>query len=334
MATDDSEQKQTHKSGTRERRHQQLSPGVLARLFHQPALIYFNAVAEHGSIREASRQLNVASSAVTRQVAQLEDSLGMPLFLRDRRRLRLSAAGETLFRHARRLIAPMEAAVSELEMLRGIKTGTVRIACVESVGASFLHHLLSDFSALYPTLHLEIAVTSSQDVIDRIEDERADVGLGFIAETPKNIDIMLRRDLRIGALMTPTHPLASKSKITLEDCLAHPIAIATKGISIRDVVEPFLKRAGALPGPMLETNSIRLLVQLAETGHHVSISTIMGAQAEIAAKKLIFRPLADPGLPINQFGILVRSLSQLHFAPAVFYEHARAFFEKTQFPEA
>ncbi|HEY0032649.1 MAG TPA: LysR family transcriptional regulator, partial [Devosia sp.] len=120
-----------------------LSSGLLARVFHQPSLIYFNAVATHLSIREAARRLNVASSAITRQVAQLEDALGIALFIREKRRLRLSPAGEVLFRHARRLTAPMEAAVSEIEMLRGIKSGSVRIAAAESVGLSFLPRLIT-----------------------------------------------------------------------------------------------------------------------------------------------------------------------------------------------
>ena len=91
-------------------REHALSPALLARVFHQPSLVYFNAVAEHLSIREAARRLNVPSSAVTRQVAGLEDALGMELFQRDGRRLTLAPAGEILYRHSRRLIAPLEAA--------------------------------------------------------------------------------------------------------------------------------------------------------------------------------------------------------------------------------
>jgi len=129
-----------------------LSPALLSRVFHQPALVYFLAVTEYKSVREASRRLNIASSAVTRQIALLEDALGMALFHRASQRMSLTPAGEVLFRHARRLTAPMEAAVSELEMLRGLKTGTVRIAAVESVGLSFLPTLIGDFSRNYPRL--------------------------------------------------------------------------------------------------------------------------------------------------------------------------------------
>ena len=76
------------------------SPTLLARVFHQPSLVWFSAVAGYLSIREAGRRLNVASSAVSRQVAGLEDALGLEPFQREGRRHKLSTAGECLHRHA------------------------------------------------------------------------------------------------------------------------------------------------------------------------------------------------------------------------------------------
>ena len=232
----------TDKSPTVERpREHALSTGLLARVFHQPSLIYFNAVATHLSIREAARRLDIASSAITRQVAQLEDALGIALFIREKRRLRLSPAGEILFRHSRRLAAPIEAAVSEIEMLRGIKSGSVRIAAAESIGLSFLPRLITDFGRRYPRLNLDVSLVSSVGVIERLLDERVDIGLGFIAKPPRQIDVAFRRDVRIGAVMTPGHPLAASKHLTFRQCIEHPLAVAKPEISIREVIEPFLR---------------------------------------------------------------------------------------------
>ncbi|HEY8594801.1 MAG TPA: LysR family transcriptional regulator [Devosiaceae bacterium] len=309
-----------------------LSPALLTRVFHQPALIYFVAAAENLSIREAARQLNVASSAVTRQVAQLEDALGLALFIRENRRLRLSPAGEILFRHARRLPAPLEAAVTELEMLRGNRTGSVRIASVESIGLSFLPRLIAAFGAQYPQLSLELAIGTAAEVVERLDDERADLGFGFITGDPGRIEMTVRREVRVGAVMPPTHPLASSARLTLADCLEHPAAIAMPEISIRQVIAPFLRRMDRPLPALVEANSIRLLVELALSGRYVSIMTPLGAQDEILSGELVFRPLADEGMPTNHFGILARSVSALQFAPAVFYRHARSYFEDLGLP--
>lgn len=311
-----------------------LSAGLLARVFHQPSLLYFNAVATHLSIREAARRLNVASSAVTRQVAQLEDALGIALFLREKRRLRLSPAGEILFRHSRRLTAPMEAAVSEIEMLRGVRAGEVRIAAAESVGLSFLPHLISEFGKRYPRLNIDLSIIPSSEVVERLIDEKIDIGFGFIAKPPRQIDLAFRRDVRIGAVMTPGHPLAGVENLTMAQCLEHPLAVGKPEISIREVIEPFLRTSAAILPPLVEVDSIRMLVELALGGHYASIMTPIGAQNDIAAGRLVFRELADGGLPTNRFGILVRSASALHLAPAIFYEHAKSYFESITLPGA
>jgi DNA-binding transcriptional LysR family regulator len=315
-------------------RENALSASLLARVFHQPSLLYFNAVATYQSIREAARRLDVASSAVTRQVAQLEDALGIALFHRERRRLRLSPAGEILFRHSRRLSAPMEAAVSEIELLRGVRTGSVRIAAAESVGLAFLPRLLTEFGRRYPRLTLDVSIIPSAEVVERLLDERIDVGFGFIAKPPRQVDVSFRRDVSIGAVMAPGHPLAAVKSLTMAQCLEHPLAVGKPEISIREVIEPFLRSANGILPPLVEVDSIRMLVELALGGHYASIMTPIGAQNEIIAGTLVFRDLRDGELPTNRFGILIRSGSALHLAPAIFLDHAKAYFESLSLPGA
>jgi DNA-binding transcriptional LysR family regulator len=313
-------------------RERALSPALLARMFHQPAMIYFQMVAELLSIRESARRLNVASSAVSRQIAQLEDALGMALFQREGRRLKLTAAGEILSRHVRRVASPLEAAVSELDMLRGLKTGSVRIATVESVGLSFLPALLAAFSQRYPTLHLNVEVTSSSEVVTRLIDETVDVGFGFLTAPSREIEMAVRRDVRVGVLMRPDHPLAKRQSLTLADCFAHPVALGTSELSIRRAIQPILDASVSARPPLLEVASIRMLVELAQLGHHVSVMTPIGAHNEISRGSLVFRPFDEPGLSANHFGLMVRAGAGLHFAPAVFYDHAKEHFRGLELP--
>jgi DNA-binding transcriptional LysR family regulator len=309
-----------------------LSPALLARLFHQPSLIYFNAVAEHLSVREASRRLNTAPSAVTRQVAHLEDVLGLALFVREGRRLKLAPAGEILYRHTRSLASPLVAAIAELDMLRGLKSGTVRVASVESVGLTFLPALIADFGARYPRLHLSISVTSSAGVVEQVVTGQVDLGLAFITKAVPGLEVAFRRDVSIGALMHPDHPLAREPRITLAACVAHAFAVATPHISIRDVIEPFLQRSSLSHLPFVEVDSIRLLVELACTGRYVSIMTAIGAEQELAEGRLVFRPLEDSKLPHNRFGLILKAGTSLNYAAAVFFEHAKQRLDSAPFP--
>jgi DNA-binding transcriptional LysR family regulator len=311
-----------------------LSAAHMARVFHQPGLIYFNAVARTLSMRAAARQLNVASSAISRQIGQLEAALGLSLFERERQRLHLSPAGEILYRHTKSLAGSFDSAISELEMLRGLRTGTVRIATIESVGLSVLPTLIAEFGERHPRIHLDIVVTSSAGVIDLLTREGVDIGFGFIHDQPSGLEIALRRDVRVGAVMKPDHPLAASRHLTLSECLRHPIAIARPEISIRGVIDPFLQQAGASMPPMIEANSIGMLVHLANFGHYISIMTPIGAKSELETGQLVFKPLEDVNLPTNRFALLVRARSNLHFAPAVFYEYGMERFSSINLPGA
>src|SRR5438067_1870654 len=99
---------------------------------------YFAAVAEAGSVRAASRDLNVAASAISRQLILLEAQLGIELFERHGRNLTLTSAGEILLKGLRSATHEHEAVLDHLGALRGLKRGRVRLATVESISVSLL----------------------------------------------------------------------------------------------------------------------------------------------------------------------------------------------------
>ncbi|WEK49073.1 MAG: LysR family transcriptional regulator [Candidatus Kaistia colombiensis] len=303
-----------------------LSPVSLARLFHTPSLIYFTMVAETLSMRETARRMNIASSAVARQIGHLEQTLEMPLFVREARRLRLTPAGEILLRHARQLTGPLEAAVSELSLLAGLKTGTVRIATVESVGLTILPGIVADFGTHYPSLHVDIRTASASEAIAMVVASEVDIGFTFIAAPHREIEVAMRRDLPIGAVMRADHPLAGETRLQFATCFAHPFAVPRQGLSIRDVIEPFLGLRGPKDRPFVEVNSIRMLFELAKTGRYLAFMTPLGIERELAAGEVVFRPIADKGLPLNRFGMAIRKGGNLRFAPAAFFNLASSHF--------
>src|SRR3954453_18366194 len=105
---------------------------------HASILKYFTEVARSGSIRKASEELHVATSAVSRQIKKLEDELGTPLFERFSDGLRLTSAGEIVLRHAKETLQDFEVMKSNLGDLQGKNTGRVHIAALDSLLVTFL----------------------------------------------------------------------------------------------------------------------------------------------------------------------------------------------------
>jgi DNA-binding transcriptional LysR family regulator len=286
---------------------------------------HFLAVAESGSVRAASRQINVAASAISRQIALLEGQLGIALFDRSGRNLELSPAGEVLLRSLRATSRGHEELLDHLSALRGLKRGRVRIATVESVSVSIVPDILEEFAKAYPGLQTSIIVAGSDAVTELVRDHTADIGFTFNPTDLEGLDVELSRELRVGAAMSPDHPLAKSKKLTLAECLAYPVAWPSRGLSLRTVLDhrpPGLTRE---VNPVFECNSLRLMASLARRGSCIAFQTSIGIEQEIASGQIIFVPLADRGMPVDRLMVVRRAGKVGRLAVDTFMAHAKRF---------
>ena len=117
---------------------------------HLRILRYVDEVARTGSIRKAADQLNVTASAVNRRIMDLEEELGAQLFERRPRGVRLTAAGEVFVHYLREQDGGVERMKSQIEDLKGLRRGTVRIACSQALALDFLPREIAAFRARHP----------------------------------------------------------------------------------------------------------------------------------------------------------------------------------------
>lgn len=119
---------------------------------------HFLEVARSGSVSQAAARLFVASSAVSRQIAKLEDSLGTPLFERHARGMALNAAGERLAAHLRNAQLDIEQVFEQVRDLGGRSAHRIRTACTEGFAAHFMPQLMRSFESSHPGTQLELHV--------------------------------------------------------------------------------------------------------------------------------------------------------------------------------
>ncbi|WP_316862423.1 LysR family transcriptional regulator [uncultured Cohaesibacter sp.] len=299
-----------------------------ARLLYSPALRYFAAVAEHGAIRAASRELNVASSAVNRQILWLEESLGVPLFERVGRRLQLSPAGEILLRHVTSVLRDFEQTSSELDALRGLKRGIVRIASVESVATELLADLAASFGKSYPDIQLRITVTHSDNIARQVLDSDADIGFSFDPPDEDLLAVNYSHDFEIGAVVIKDHPLAQKSTCSFEDCLDYPIILPSRGLSLRSVIDRLLAKIEMEPSVFAEVSTLQMMRRLAARDLGICFQTRIGLHDSLDHAELCFLPLSDEQLQCNKLSIVTHHQRKLKLAPAMFLSHAQQFFKQ------
>ena len=174
-------------------------------------LRYFLAVARTGSIAAASAQLNVAASAISRQIANLEAELDCVLFERRPRGMVLTPAGEVYSRYAQAIALETDRVRTELEELRGLRRGRVRVYTVEGIVSDVLTRLIAEFNEKLPGISFRLVTTGTDDVVAAVREGHADLGISFNAQPDAAVRFVRRIRDPLIALVHPDHPLAARA---------------------------------------------------------------------------------------------------------------------------
>ena len=180
---------------------------------HAAVLRYFDHVARHGSIRKAADALQVASSAVNRQILRLEDEMGVALFERGRSGVRPTAAGELLLRHVRETQNEYQRTRAEIASLGGTVSGDVRIISLESLLVRFLPEVVDEISARHPKVTFTVLAVHPSEIGEALRSGDNDFGVLFVDARHRGVDVIAEFPTSVGALMRPDHPLAGRKSL-------------------------------------------------------------------------------------------------------------------------
>jgi len=263
---------------------------------------YFLEVARTGSVTLASDQLHVASSAVSRQIALLEEQLGLALFERRGRGLVLSGAGERLAAGLRHTSLELQRLVDDLEGSHRQVPPTLRLACTEGFTSGFMADVMSDFHRQHPECGLTQVSTSPEGVTRLLLRGDVDVGLKFSVAPEAGLRIEHRQSAPIWLLCAPGHPVARTSQPSLAEVVRHPVAMAPVGTTVRQLVELVFNLEGLRVHPAF-TGDFATLLSLAVRGEAVVFSSALGASHLLQRGELVARPV--PELALHQRGIQI-----------------------------
>ena len=159
------------------------------RILQETAVRYFLEVVRTGSVNDAALKLNVAPSAVSRQIAKLESELDTLLFDRRARGLVPNAAGEMLAAHAKRAQQEIDRVTGDIQALRGLRVGQVHLASVEGIAHDFLPALAASFREKYDGIRFDLDVCPQGDIARRMRDGEADIGVTLSGRPGIGLDL-------------------------------------------------------------------------------------------------------------------------------------------------
>jgi DNA-binding transcriptional LysR family regulator len=278
---------------------------------HAPVLRYFSEVAERGSIRKAAEMLNVASSAVNRQILKLEDQMGVLLFERVPGGVQLTAAGQILKEHIRETLLEFDRVQAHIENIKTLKAGVVRIAALGSLLVDFLPEVVRDFNDEFPGIGFEVFELGPSESVEEVMTGRADIALTFTHALERPVRIVAEIETPIGAVVAADHPLAKKRAIKLEDCAGFPLLLhqvqLTEGPSSRAA---FIA-AGINPEPVLVSNSLSMTKEMISAKKGIAFFTRLAFRNEIASGVLVHVPFVDDRSFGLKIGIVVAESRRL-----------------------
>jgi DNA-binding transcriptional LysR family regulator len=260
-----------------------------------PALRYVDQVARSGSIQRAAKELNIAASAVNRHILLLESELGVALFERVARGMRLTSAGDTVVTLARRWRSDETRAAAELKQLQGIHQGHVRLAAMDSHVNGFLPRVIGRLASEHPSISLEVQIGSTDDAIAALLGGHADLAAIFNLSPHRDVRVLWKGDLPFGCVVAPGHDLARRKTISMQEVAVHPIALQSKALPIRRYLDARHGWLFADAQKMVETNSLQLVKALAKNGRYVAFTSELDAAPEILEGTLVFLPVRDKG---------------------------------------
>jgi DNA-binding transcriptional LysR family regulator len=280
---------------------------------HAAVLRYFVAVARAGSIRKASEELHVASSAVSRQIQKIEDELGTSLFERLPNGLRLTQAGKATLRHAKATLHDFELLTGELGALKGKKTGLVSIAALDSLLVRFLPEQIKQFHKLHQAVNFRVHSGVQSRIATMVAEGEIDIGITFNLPHPDDTRFIADIPMPLMAMVSADHPLARRPSVSLSECARYNLLLQVDTEPLRSMIEVELSSLERTGRALVTSNNLMLLRPLIEAGVGVAFYTPLGMADQMRSGTIVAVPLEGSRLGGMRLGLLVprrRQLSQ------------------------
>jgi LysR family cyn operon transcriptional activator len=219
-------------------------------------LRYFLAVAEEQHFTRAAGKLHLTQPTLSHQIRELEGQLNVSLFDRVGKRVKLTAAGEMLRPHARRVLRELAQAQTALDELQGLKRGLLKVGIVQTVNACAIPEIVARFSAAHPGINVSCSEMAVADIESDLESGRLDLGISFLPPARKHLTGHKLFSEELVAVVAADHDLANRRGLRLHDLADHPMALLAQKFCTRQLIDCAMAKAGVQPRVKVEMNSV------------------------------------------------------------------------------
>ncbi len=235
------------------------------------SLLVFHEVVRHRSFSKAAEELFVSQPAVTKHIKGLEHKVGTRLIERGRGGFHLSEAGKILFKSAQKISNHLREVENHLGRLQKERHGLLRIGTTESYSRCLMPKLLSGFQNLFPSIKIALDVGNSEEIEKSLTAYRNDLALIGMTKVSSKFESIPFLKEELVLIVSPSHPMAKREKISLKTIRKFPFIIRAKGSTTRKIVLKAFQELGIRPSLLIEAGSSEFIKQWVSEGKGISI---------------------------------------------------------------
>ena len=276
-------------------------------------LEYFVAVGETGSIAMAAKTVNVSSPSISAAITQLEKEFGLPLFVRRHAQgLSLTQAGRQMMDQARLVLREANSLMDLAGDISGTVRGPVAVGCLLTFAQVVLPTLRRRFETDYPEVRLRQFELNQVEIFSALRRSDIDIALTYDLDLPADLSFVPLVSLPPFAIVSDTHPLASRAEVSVEELAPHPMVLLDLPISA-DYFLSFFDRAGTSPIIAERTRDMAVMRSLVANGYGYSIANVRLLNTMSPdGKPLRFIPMTGPVRPLHMGYLMAPDADKSH----------------------
>lgn len=248
----------------------------------------FVAIAEEKTFTAGAKRVNVTQAAVSMQIRQLEEEIGLPLFTRTPRRVILTEAGELLLDRARRILREHDAAKAELAEIAGAEYGRLRIGSASAMFAtSQLPTILERLKKRFPNAEISVSSGTSKLLVDKILHGEMDIAFVSLPIEASNVQTELLYGDEVVAIAHPSHPKAGEKYISAAALAGENLILGEEGGNTRRMIDDFFEAANLKPNIVMELSRQEAINKMVENNMGVGIASAKSALGEVRNGRIV-----------------------------------------------
>jgi LysR family transcriptional regulator, cyn operon transcriptional activator len=255
---------------------------------------YLKAVADHGSFTRAASALHVSQPALSQQIREFEERMGVQLLDRTGRKVRPTDAGEAYLRHVQRALDELEVGSRAIRDVEDLSSGALRVGFTPTFAIYLLAPLIRRYRDRFPGIVLTVTEMAQEEMERAVSTDALDVGLAFSDVVAQDVEWLPLHAERLSLIVGQEHPAASGDREMDTIALAaESLALLGPTFATRVTVDRYLRRHRVQPHVAVEANSIAAIVEIVGATRLATILPVTVAQEHVCLSVVRLTPAIE-----------------------------------------